>query len=134
MFQIKESRPPVNGTKLLLNGMRMCGFDETVMYELVTEAGKSPLLIEVTLSRNRDDAESRTSIGRIGGNRLAITVSNPSGTVTTTNQTRHQIVYLPEKNLQLTFAFCCIPISTGKFLFYHEFHEEPFRIVPETRI
>ena len=133
MFQIKESQPPVNGAKLLLNGMRMCGFDEPVAYELVMEAGRDPLHIDVTLLRNRDDAESRTSIGRIGGNRLAITVSNPSGTVTTTSQTRHQIVYLPERNLQLTFAFCCIPTSTGKFLFYHEFHEEPFSIAPKRK-
>jgi hypothetical protein len=133
MFQIKACEPPVNGAKLLLSGVRMCGLEEPAAYELLTEAGKGPLYVDVTLSRNRDDAESRTIIGRIVGNRLAIIVSNPSGTVTTTSQARHQIVYLPERNLQLTFAFCCIPIAAGKFLLYHEFHEEPFHTVPEAR-
>jgi hypothetical protein len=126
MFQIKPCEPPVDGAKLLLNGLGMCGYDEPAAFELLTEANKTPLYVDVTLSRNRDDAESRTIIGRIVGNRLAIVVSNPSGTVTTTNQARHQIVYLPERNLQLTFAFCCVPVAPGKFLFYHEFFEEPY--------
>jgi hypothetical protein len=133
MFHIKACEPPAHGAKLLLNGVRMCGLEEPAAYELITEGRKDPLYVDVTLSRNRDDTESRTIIGRIVGSRLAIVVSNPSGTVTTTSQARHQIVYLPERNLQLTFAFCCIPIAAGKFLFYHEFHEEPFHTLAESR-
>jgi hypothetical protein len=129
MFYLKSCEPPVPGAKLVLNGMRMCGFEEPVSYELLTEASTSPFYIDVMLSRESGDTDSRTTIGRIVGNRLAITVINPSATVTTTNQARHQIVYLPEKNLQLTFAFCCVPIAPGKYLFCHEFYEEPFKTV-----
>jgi hypothetical protein len=127
MFFLKPCEPPVPGAKLVLNGMRMCGFDEPTSYELLTGASTSPFYIDVKLSREGGDADSRTTIGRIIGNRLAITVLNPSATVMTTNQARHQIVYLAEKNLQLTFAFCCVPIAAGKYLFYHEFYEEPFK-------
>ena len=132
MFELKPCDPPSTGSRVVLKDLKLCGYDEPVTYELLTELNKSPLYIEVMLARSRDDSDSKTIIGRIVGNRLAITVSNPSGTVTTTNQARHQIVYLPERNLQLTFGFCCVPIAAGKFLFYHEFHEEQFVPVPES--
>lgn len=126
MFHLKPCEPPAGGVKRVLEGMRMCGFDEPLSFELMTDLGKGPLYIDVALSRRADDPESRTTIGRIVGQRLAITILNPSATVTTTNPARHQIVYLPERQLQLTFAFCCVPVAPGRFLFYHEFCEEPF--------
>jgi hypothetical protein len=126
MFHVIPCASPGDGAKLLLNGARLCGFDEPSSYELQTAAGQGPLYVDVMLSQKSDDPGSRTTIGRIAGNRLAVTICNPSASVTTTSQSRHQIVYMAESRLQLTFAFCCIPLAPGKFLCCHEFYEESF--------
>jgi hypothetical protein len=126
MFHVIPSTPPGDGPKLLLDGTRLCGFEEPLSYELQTAAGKGPLFVDIMLSQKTDDPGSRTTIGRIVGNRMAVTICNPSASVTTTSQSRHQLVYMAETRRQLTFAFCCIPVAPGRFLCCHEFYEELF--------
>ena len=127
MFQIKPKLTGLPKAKRLLEGETLGNFDFPQEFELSSDAIKEPLIIAISVSRNKDKGPYEITFSPLKEGRFEITFYNPSEGNPSGTTAPLQVISIEGYSLGISLLITVLP---GSLCYHLRYQFDEFEIPP----